>query len=77
MARLPSGDYIIQQLGNNDVFVFEDHTERQIARFNPTDHDQLVEGLATIGASDLSDDDKAMALFWCGYFYAYAREAQR
>jgi len=76
MARLPSGDYLIQGLANGDVFVFEDHTERQIARFDPTDRDQLVNGLAAISASDLSGEDKRLALFWSGYFYAHAAHDQ-
>lgn len=72
MARLPSGDYLIQMLGNDEVFVFEDHTERQIARFDPANRTQLVNGLAAISASELSGEDKRLALFWSGYFYAHA-----
>jgi len=77
MARLPSGDYLIQGLADGSVFVFRDHTEAQIARFDPNDHDQLVNGLAAIYASELSHEDTAMALFWSGYFYAHAKETTR
>lgn len=72
MARLPSGDYLIQAIGDHDVFVFEDHTERRIAYFDVTNHIQLVDGLTAIDASELSDPDKRFALFWSGYFYAHA-----
>jgi hypothetical protein len=75
MARLPSGDYLVQSLADGSVFVFEDHTERQIARFDPTDEQQLVEGMAAIEASNLSDEDRAFAHFWSGYFYAHSKEA--
>ena len=74
MARLPSGDFLVQALADGTVFVFEDHTERQIARFDPTDDDQLQGAAASIAGSDLSAEDQAWAMFWAGYFYAHARE---
>jgi hypothetical protein len=77
MARLPSGDFLIQALGDGTVFVFEDHTERQIARFDPTDPEQLQAGMAEIVASELGWDDTFIALFWSGYFYAHAKAAAR
>lgn len=71
MARLPSGEFLVQQIGD-DVVVFEGYTERQIARFNPTNAESMLDGIRAISVSELSSDDKAMAQFWSGYFYAHA-----
>jgi len=70
MARLPSMQYLIQQIGGQ-VILFEDGTEREIVRFDPQDADAAAKAQLTIHASpDLSDQDKAFAHFWSGYFYA-------
>lgn len=69
MARLPSDDFLIQQVGNN-VIVFEDYTEREIVRFNVTDKDAVAKAQKEIHDSELSDEDKSFAHFWSGYFYA-------
>lgn len=71
MARLPSDKFLVQQIGD-DVVVFEDITEREIARFNPTNLDQVLQAQKTIHESELSEEDKAFAHFWSGYFYAHA-----
>jgi hypothetical protein len=80
MARLPSMMYLIQQIGGQ-VILFEESTEREIARFDPQDSDAAAKAQLTIHVSPvLSDEDKAFAHFWSGYFYALsgagaAREA--
>jgi hypothetical protein len=71
MARLPSGDYLIQCLADGSTCLFEDHTEREIARFDPDDPAHLWSALADIQASELTSEDKAFACFWAGYFYAH------
>lgn len=76
MARLPSGDYLIQQVGDH-VIVFRDHTEAQITRFDPASTDEIRIAQAVIATSEMSDEDKAFAHFWSGYFYAHAKEASR
>jgi len=73
MARLPSGDYLIQKLGDDTVFVFEDHTEREIVRFNPADADDCAKAQNVIAHSELSHEDQCFAHFWAGYFYAHAK----
>lgn len=71
MARLPSERYVIQQI-DGSVVLFEDGSEREIVRFNPADTNAAAQAQATIHESDLSDEDKAFAHFWSGYFYAHA-----
>ena len=71
MARLPGDKYLIQQIGG-EVILFEEYTEREIVRFNPSDRDAAAKAQAQIYQSDLSDEEKSFAHFWSGYFYAYA-----
>ncbi len=71
MARLPSDGFLIQHIGDN-VILFEDHTEREIVKFDPTSPPAIMEALKTIETSELSADDKRMAIFWSGYFFAHA-----
>lgn len=71
MARLPSDDFLIQQIGDN-VILFEDGTEREIVRFPVTDRDAIAKAQKTIHDSELSDEDKSFAHFWSGYFYGIA-----
>ena len=71
MARLPSDNFLVQQVGN-DVIVFEDHTERVIARFDVTNRDAVAKAQKVIAHSELSPEDKSFAHFWSGYFYAHS-----
>lgn len=72
MARLPSERFLMQQIGGA-VILFEDFTEREIARFDPADGIAVQNALEVIRASDdLGDEDKCFACFWAGYFHAYA-----
>jgi hypothetical protein len=72
MARLPSGNFLIQQTGE-EVVLFEEGTEREIVKFNPANADEACKAQHTIYLSDLSDEDKCFAHFWSGYFHAYAQ----
>lgn len=71
MARLPSEQYLMQQIGSQ-VTLFEDFTEREIARFDPADGNAAADALDVIRDSELSGEDKCYACFWAGYFHAYA-----
>ena len=71
MARLPSGKFLIQQIGNN-VILFEDHTEVEIVRFDVTDRDAVAKAQGAIHNSALNVEDKTFAHFWSGYFYAHS-----
>lgn len=71
MARLPSEQYLMQQIGAQ-VVLFEDFTERQVVRFDPADGNAVANALDAIRGSELSDEDKCYACFWAGYFHAYA-----
>lgn len=71
MARLPSDEWLIQQIGD-EVILFQDYTEREIGRFDPSDAHDAAQFQKTIYNSELSAEDKSFAHFWCGYFYAHA-----
>lgn len=69
MARLPSEMWIIQQIGG-EVVLFQDYTEIEIVRFDPSNADECAKAQKVIYDSELSDEDKVFAHFWSGYFYA-------
>lgn len=71
MARLPSYQYLIQQIGS-DIVVFEEGSEREIARFTANNGNEVARGQKVIYDSELCDEDKHFAALWSGYFYAYA-----
>lgn len=71
MARLPSEMYVIQQI-DGMVILFEDMSEREILRFDPSDANAAARAQKAIFDSELSDEDKCFAHFWSGYFYAAA-----
>jgi hypothetical protein len=78
VARLPSERYLIQQIGG-EVILFEEGTEREVIRVPLVQDDGVTlngDGIAqaqkVIHDSELSDEDKSMAHFWCGYFWAHA-----
>lgn len=72
MARLPSMSYLIQQIGG-EVVVFEEHTEREVVRFDPSDANAAARAQHAIwAAAELTGEDKCFACFWSGYFYAHA-----
>jgi isopentenyldiphosphate isomerase len=70
MARLPSEQYLIQQIGN-DVVLYEEHTENEVVRYPVNDADATAKAQQRIAIdAGLSAEDKCFAHFWCGYFYA-------
>jgi len=72
MARLPSGSYLINQVGD-DIIVWEDGTERELARWNVRDTQATARAQSQIHRdTELDAEDKAFAHFWAGYFYAHA-----
>jgi len=75
MARLPSGQYLLQEIGNEAV-LFEDGTEEVIVRFDFRDANAAALAQKAIYDSKLSAEDKCFAHFWSGYFYAHGTMAQ-
>lgn len=72
MARLPSERFLIQQIGG-EVVLFEDGTEIEVVRFDPSDADATAKAQRTIHeALGMSNEDKCFAHFWSGYFHAHA-----
>lgn len=72
MARLPSQNWLIQQIGN-EVVLFEEYTEVEIVRFDPTDGNETVRAQYSIDREmELTPEDKCFAHFWSGYFCANA-----
>lgn len=82
MATLPpDGMWLVQQVdtadGNEDVVIFHRHTEEEVVRFSPFDADATARAQKTISDTDrLTQEQKAFAHFWSGYFYAHARGAR-
>ena len=74
MAQLPpDGTWLIQQIGQQ-VILFHRHTEEEIVRFDPRSADGAAIAQGTIALDDRLDaEQKSMAHFWSGYFYAHAR----
>jgi hypothetical protein len=70
MARLPSEKYLIQQVGGV-VILFEDFTEREIARFDSGNQDATAKAQQVISGSELGEEDRCFAHFWSGYFSSY------
>ena len=70
MARLPSEQFLIQQIGTR-VILFEDHSEREIVSFNPRNIKEVIEAQKIIHESELTLEDKCFAHFWSGYFYSF------
>jgi len=70
MARLPSQNYLIQEI-DGKVVLFQDYTERVIVQFDPTSADSAAKAQKLIYDSELSDEDKSFAHFWSGYYYAH------
>jgi hypothetical protein len=67
MARLPSERYLMQEIGGAAV-LFENYTECEIVRFDPSDDKAAYAALAVIVESELGDEDRCYACFWAGYF---------
>lgn len=71
MARLPSEQYLIQQIDGN-VILFEEGTEKEIVKYDSANPNETARAQKIIYDSDLSDEDKCYAHFWSGYFHAHA-----
>lgn len=73
MAQLPSGQWLMQQIGDDKVILFHRHTEEEIVRFDPRDANAIALAQKAIYDSKLLDDeDKCYAHMWSGYFYGLA-----
>lgn len=73
MAQLPpDGNWLVQQI-DSEVIVFQRHTEDEIVRFPAHDGNLAAMAQKIIHSSDrLTAEQKSMAHFWSGYFYAHA-----
>ena len=73
MAQLPpDGEWLVQQIGH-EVIVFQRHTEEEIVRFPAADGNLAAMAQKIIHDDGrLTDEQKSMAHFWSGYFYAHA-----
>lgn len=70
MARLPSERFLVQQIGP-DVVLFEDGSERELARWPAGDGNAVARAQKVIHDSELGEEDKCFAHFWAGYFWAH------
>jgi hypothetical protein len=73
MAQLPpDGTWLIQQIGGK-VILFHRWTEEEIVRFDPADPASFGPAQKVIrDTEELDDEQKSVAHFWSGYFYAHA-----
>lgn len=72
MAQLPpDGEWLMQQI-DGAVVLFNRYTEDEIVRFDPGDPNSFGPALKVIWESDLLAEQKSLAGFWAGYFYAHA-----
>lgn len=73
MAQLPpDGEWLIQQIGN-EVILYQQDTELEIVRFDPSDGDDAAKAQGVIFTCPLlNSEQKCFAHFWSGYFYAHA-----
>lgn len=73
MAQLPpDGMYLVQQVGDR-IVLFHRHTEVEIASAQADAGDDCMKALARIHKSpELNIEQRSVAGFWFGYFYAYA-----
>ena len=73
MAQLPpDGTWLIQQIGG-EVVLFHRHTEEELVTFDPRDANAAAQAQGIIAGLDRLDaEQKSMAHFWSGYFYAHA-----
>jgi hypothetical protein len=78
VAQLPpDGEWLIQQIGG-EVILFHRYTEEEIVRFDPSDANASAQAQKVIYDTDLlNDEQKSMAHFWSGYFYAHATMNQQ
>jgi hypothetical protein len=78
MARLPSGNWLIQQTDGKVSLFGEWENEGCILSFDPTDADATAKAQREIyNLVELTDEDKCFAHFWSGYFHAHATGGTR
>jgi hypothetical protein len=73
MAQLPpDGEWLVQMIGEQ-VVLFQRYTEEEIVRF-PAGNAELAAISQKIihDCDQLDPEQKSMAHFWSGYFYAHA-----
>lgn len=73
MAQLPpDGEWLIQMIEDR-VILFHRHSEQEIVSAQADDGEAMTKAQAIIyKAPELNVEQKSMAHFWFGYFYAYA-----
>jgi len=73
MAQLPPDGEILVQQNDGVVTIFNQFTQEEFVRFDPSDADAAARAQAAIHQhADLTDEQKCFAHFWSGYFYAHA-----
>lgn len=53
------------------MVLYQEGSEEEIVRFDPSDDNATAQAQKTIYDSRLSDEDKCFAHFWSGYFRAH------
>jgi hypothetical protein len=78
MAQLPpDGEWLVQMVGDDVVIVVNRYSQVEIVSFDPGDLDAAGRAQGVIANDDrLTPEQKSIAHFWCGYFYAHARNGK-
>lgn len=78
MAQLPpDGEWLVQTIGT-DTVIFHRYTEEEIVRVPSADGNANALAQKAIHFDNrLTEEQKAFAHFWMGYFYAYASGGDR
>lgn len=76
MAQLPpDGQFLIQQI-DGMVVIFDQYSQEEFHRFDPSDANATAIMMGKIYHDErLTEEQRCFAVFWSGYFYAYARNA--
>lgn len=75
MVRLTrDSTWLIQQI-DGEVILFQEGTEAEIVRFDPSDANKAAQAQKVIhDAVSLTAEEKCFAHFWSGYFYRCAAD---
>ena len=72
MARLPNEEWLVQSIGG-DTVVFRESDGYELVRVPSGDPGAIGPALRIVATTSLLDlEDRALALFWLGYFHAHA-----
>ena len=71
MALLPGERFLVQQI-DGDVVVLRTYTEEEVVRYPAGSANETAKAQKVINdAPELTEEERAFAHFWAGYFWAH------